>query len=95
VFKSRPSAFVDERQKSGFVVYESVVRQAKERLKKDGVLVWHLGKSTKCDMASELIKVASRWFSHFELFDESVAHCESHGLRDKGTVTSHQYLILY
>jgi hypothetical protein len=27
--------------------------------------------------------------------DESVEHCETHGITDKGTVTSHQYLVLY
>jgi len=95
LFKSRPRRFVDERQKVSFSVYDAILRQSKERLKPGGVVVWHLGKSVKCDMAKELARVGSRWFANSELFDESVAHCESHGLRDKGTVTSHQYLILY
>lgn len=95
LFKSRPRSFVDERQKQSFSVYEAILRQAKERLKPGGALVWHLGKSAKCDMGKELATVGARWFAHSELFDESVAHCESHGLRDKGTVTSHQYLVLY
>jgi tRNA G10 N-methylase Trm11 len=94
-FKSRPRRFVDERQKVSFDVYDAILRQSKERLKPGGVVVWHLGKSVKCDMAEELARVGTRWFAKSELFDESVAHCESHGLRDKGTVTSHQYLILY
>ena len=94
-FRTRPRRFVDERQKDGFAVYESVLRQARERIRADGVVVWHLGKSTKCDMASELARVGKQWFARAEIFDESVAHCESHGLRDKGTVTAHQYLILY
>jgi hypothetical protein len=95
LFRSRPRRFVDERQKVSFGVYDSVLRQSKERLKSGGVVVWHLGKSVKCDMAKELARAGARWFSHSELFDESVIHCESHGLRDKGTVTSHQYLVLY
>ena len=45
-------------------------------------------------MAKELQKVSKRWFKTADLFDESVIHCESHGIRDKGTVTSHQYLVL-
>lgn len=93
-FKYQPNTFVDERQKKDFKIYESIFRQAKERLKKDGVCVLHLGKSTKCDMAKELQKVSKRWFRTSDLFDESVEHCESHGIRDKGTVTSHQYLVL-
>ena len=94
-FEARPSVFVDEQQKSSFDVYIPILRQARERLKSDGVLVLHLGKSAKCDMAAHLQKLGKRWFRSADLFDESVAHCESHGIRDKGTVTSHQYLVLY
>ena len=94
-FKTRPSVFVDEKQKSSFDVYIPILRQAKERLKSNGVVVLHLGKSVKCDMADRLKKLGKRWFRSVDLFDESVAHCESHGMRDKGTVTSHQYLVLY
>jgi DNA modification methylase len=94
-FKTCPSVFVDERQKSSFDVYIPVLRQARERLKSNGVVVLHLGKSVKCDMAAHLEKLGKRWFRSADLFDESVTHCESHGIRDKGTVTSHQYLVLY
>ena len=45
-------------------------------------------------MADELKQISKRWFNTADLFYESVTHCESHGIRDKGTVTSHQYLIL-
>lgn len=93
-FKHQPKSFIDERQKIDFAIYESIFRQAKERMKKDGTFVLHLGKSNKCDMALELQKISKRWFKTADLFDESVAHCESHGIRDKGTVTSHQYLVL-
>lgn len=94
-FKTCPSAFVDEKQKSSFDVYIPILRQAKERLKSNGVVVLHLGKSVKCDMAEHLQKLGKQWFQSVDVFDESVAHCESHGIRDKGTVTSHQYLVLY
>jgi len=93
-FKYQPNSFIEEKQKKDFAIYESIFRQAKERLKTDGVCVFHLGKSVKCDMAKELQKVSKRWFKTADLFDESVEHCESHGIRDKGTVTSHQYLVL-
>ncbi|MBK8711312.1 MAG: hypothetical protein IPL97_05510 [Niastella sp.] len=93
-FKFQPNSFVEEKQKKDFAIYESIFRQSKERMKKDGVCVLHLGKSVKCDMALELQKVSKRWFKTADLFDESVEHCESHGIRDKGTVTSHQYLVL-
>jgi tRNA G10 N-methylase Trm11 len=94
-FKYQINSFIEEKQKTNFKIYENIFRQARERLKKNGVLVLHLGKSKKCNMAKELKKVSDKWFKVADLFDESVAHCESHGIRDKGSVTSHQYLVLH
>lgn len=93
-FRRRPLAFVDERQKRGFEVYHPIFRQCRERLKPDGVAVFHLGASRKCDMAKELARVAKTWFRVADIYTESVSHCESHGIRDKGAVVSHQYLVL-
>ena len=93
-FRQRPMAFVDERQKRSFEVYHPILRQSRERLKSGGVVVLHLGASKKCDMAKELARVAKTWFRVADIYTESVSHCESHGIRDKGTVVSHQYLVL-
>ncbi|WP_315812859.1 DNA methyltransferase [Bradyrhizobium sp. SZCCHNR2028] len=93
-FKEKPTLFVDERQKQTFDVYRAVFQQSCERLKPGGFFLIHLGKSRKCDMAAALENVAASYLEHVDLFTESVEHCESHGLRDKGTVTHHQYLLL-
>lgn len=93
-FRDRPADFVDVRQKQSFCVYDGVLRQAKDRLKLGGIVVLHLGKSAKCDMSLVLEKIARPYFKTMDRFVESVLHCERHGIRDKGTVTSHQYLIL-
>lgn len=94
-FDNKPSEFVDKRQKETFEVYEPLIRQSRERLKEDGVLVFHLGKSDKCDMADEIRKVAEPWFNRHDILDESVAHVEKHGVEDKGSTTNHMYLVLY
>jgi len=94
-FKHKTSLYVEEKQKKSFDVYSNIFRQGRERLKTGGVFVFHLGKSKKCDMAQEIIKESKRYFRKYDLFDESVSHCQSHGIRDKGSVTSHQYLVLY
>ena len=94
-FRSGQRRFLEEQQKRSLDCYEPIFGQSKERLVSGGVLLMHLGKSKKCNMGVELQRLARRWFSHADLFDESVAHCESHGIRDKGTVTEHQYLLLY
>ncbi len=93
-FSLEPHRYVDERQKRSFTVYQSVLRQARERLRQDGVLILHLGKSRKSNMSDALVRVSSPWFRVVDRFEESVTHTESHGIRDKGTVTSHQYLVL-
>ncbi|MHB8817146.1 MAG: hypothetical protein ACYDAE_28310, partial [Steroidobacteraceae bacterium] len=93
-FRERPLAFVEERQKRGFEVYHPIFRQCRERLKSGGIAVFHLGASRKCDMARELARIAKPWFRASDVFSENVSHCESHGIRDKGTVVSHQYLVL-
>lgn len=93
-FQSKPKAFIDERQKASLDVYQTILRQARERLRPGGVVVFHLGLSRKCDMAAGLREIAAPWFKVVDKFDENVEHCESHGIRDKGTVTAHQFLIL-
>jgi len=94
-FKDKPAHFIDERQENSFEVYENIIRQSRERLKEKGVLVFHLGKSNKCDMAENILRIAKPWFSNYDILDEDVTHTEKHGIKDKGTVTSHEYLILY
>ncbi|MCR6650025.1 MAG: class I SAM-dependent methyltransferase [Cellvibrionaceae bacterium] len=92
-FSSRPADFVDEKQKKSFDIYENIFRQARDRLKTGGIFAVHVGKSSKCDMGSALRKVGEQHLRFEDWFSESVEHCESHGIRDKGTVTHHQYLL--
>ena len=93
-FGSLSKRFIDERQKESLDVYRPVFRQARERLKPGSPLVLHLGKSHKCDMGQALSEVAKPWFNTFDLYNEDVGRIERHGVTDKGTVTSHQYLVL-
>jgi hypothetical protein len=93
-FDTEPLRFLDMKQKQTMKIYESVFRQARERMKVGGVLVLHLGKSTKCNMAERLNEIAKPWFKTLDIFEENVSHCELHGITDKGKVSTHQYLIL-
>lgn len=93
-FATQPTRFIDERQKLGFDSYQSIFRQARERLKPGAPFVLHLGNSKKCDMATELRRVAAPWFEAADLYREDVGHCESHGISDKGAVVEHVYLVL-
>jgi hypothetical protein len=93
-FDTRTSEFVETRQKQNLDVYRSFFESSRERLRDRGLLVLHLGNSAKCDMGAELAKRVAPWFSVADMFTEGVEHCESHGIRDKGTVRGHTYLVL-
>jgi hypothetical protein len=93
-FDLRSSEFLETRQKKNLDVYHSFYAAARERLHDSGLLVLHLGNSAKCDMGAELSKRAAPWFKVADVFTEGVEHCESHGIRDKGTVVGHTYLVL-
>ena len=82
-FVTQPRAFIDERQKGSFAVYEHVLRQARERLKPGGVVALHLGVSRKKDMARAMADIAQPWFRVLDVFEEDVRHLESHGVRDE------------
>ena len=93
-FTSMPLRFLDVKQKESMRVYESIFRHSRDRLSNDGVLVLHLGKSSKCDMAQELSEIARPWLNVVDVFEENVTDTESHGITDKGNVTGHQFLVL-
>jgi DNA modification methylase len=93
-FDSQTADFVENRQKQSLDVYRCFFEASRERIKDHGLLVLHLGQSKKCDMGVELAKRAEPLFSVVDKFTEGVEHCESHGVRDKGTVSGHTYLLL-
>lgn len=93
-YDTRSNSFVESLQKKSFDVYRGIFEQFHARMKPAGLAVLHLGFSHKCDMAMELAKQAEGIFEILDIVTESVDHCESHGIRDKGTTTGHQYLIL-
>ena len=93
-FKTEPSRFLETRQKASMNIYSTILARCRESLANDGILVLHLGRSKKCDMGKEIAARAGKMFSVIDLYSEDVSHCESHGVSDKGTIATHQYLVL-
>lgn len=93
-FQENPKSFVEVMQKKNFDVYDFIFKESYERLVANGIAVFHLGHSDKCDMAKSLIPFAEKYFEILDIFTESVEHCEKHGIKDKGSVKGHQYLVL-
>lgn len=94
-FLIKPNSFVDEIQKKDFAIYNTIFEQGKERLKNGGVFVLHLGKSKKCNMGETLERIGKKFFSHSDLFNESVVDTDTFGITALGSVTEHQYLVLW
>jgi hypothetical protein len=93
-FNARSETFLETRQKNSLDVYNKFFAAVRERVRESGVVVLHVGQSRKCDMAAELSIRAAEWFAVEDVFTESVGHCESHGVTDKGTVSGHSYMVL-
>lgn len=93
-FSNQPKNFIEVIQKKSFDAYEFIFESCRNSLKDGGFAVFHLGHSDKCNMANELAPIAEKYFKIVDIFNESVEHCESHGISDKGSVKGHQYLIL-
>jgi hypothetical protein len=93
-FDRKPAAYVETLQRRSLAVYQIIFRRIREHLRPGGIAVLHLGRSRKCDMGAELARLAHPLFQVDDVFREDVTHCERHGISAKGTVTSHQYLVL-
>lgn len=94
-FEREKTRFVDTKQKKTFDIYDSILCQSKERLAANGVVVFHLGKSSKKDMGMAIMPYAKKYFNRVELYNEDVSNIEKHGIKDKGSVDNHQYLVMY
>ncbi len=92
-FDTKPQEFLEVRQKQSMEVYDPVFEIAAERLVTNGLFVMHVGVSYKKDMTSTIADIGSRHLRLVDVFVEGVDHCESHGVRDKGTVKGHGYVV--
>lgn len=93
-FEKESFKYLEKKQKKDFSVYENIFKESSRVLKKNSYMVIHLGLSDKLDMGKILLPIAKKYLKVIDLFNETVAHCEKHGIRDKGGTKEHQYLIL-
>ncbi len=93
-FDQQSMSFIEVLQKKSFSSYDIIFKACYDRLKMYGIVVFHLGHSDKCNMAVELEPLANKYFEVLDIFTESVEHCEKYGITDKGSVKSHQYLVM-
>lgn len=93
-FSDKKDRFVEHRQKKSFDVYTSFFEKCNQWLKSKGIVIMHLGKTKKHDMAKELMARCGDYFELAHQFDEDVVGREKFGLKDQGATKAHQYLFL-
>ncbi len=93
-FDRERERFIEYQQSRDFTIYERVLASVHDTLRPDGLAIWHLGKSSKFDMASELARLGDPWFSCEGCFEEDVTSCQTHGISSQGVTRAHQFLLL-
>nr|WP_302057286.1 hypothetical protein [Paenibacillus sp. Lou8.1] len=93
-FKRADEVFLEGKQKRELSIYKEFFRVCSNLLKPDGIAILHLGKSKKCDMATELSHFSNEYFHTVFVGNENVENIEKHGIKDKGSTTDHQFLFL-
>ena len=93
-FDKKSINYVEKKQLKDFSIYHHIFEEAFRVLKNNKFVIFHLGLNSKFNMGKELIPIGKKYFKFIDLFDETVEHCETHGIKDKGDTTQHQYLVL-
>ncbi|HFK1768069.1 TPA: DNA methyltransferase [Bacillus paranthracis] len=93
-FKEADEKFLEGKQKRDLSVYKDFFEICSNLLKDKGIMILHLGKSKKCDMAKELSLLSNEYFQTVHIGNENVEQLEKHGIKDKGSTTEHQFLFL-
>ena len=75
-------------------VYEDFFRVCSNNLKGNGIMILHLGKNKKYDMAQELQRRCGDYFTAVHCSGEDVSSIEKHGIKDKGGTAQHQFLFM-
>lgn len=86
--------FLDAKQSKDMSIYKSFFETCYKNLAGNGLLILHLGKNKKTDMAEEMKRYCKDCFEVVYCADEDVTAIEKHGIADKGGITQHQYLFL-
>lgn len=93
-FHATHEHFLERQQMKSLDVYSEFFDVCADLLKDAGVLIVHVGGSSKYDMLTKLIDLSAGRFAFLETVSECVADVERHGIRDKGTTSIHHYIFL-
>jgi DNA modification methylase len=91
-FKEESLEFLERQQVKDVAVYKEFFHMCSKVLKKNGVLIIHLGSGGTRDLVSELKLLAPQYFKFIGEIIENVQAVANHGIKDKGLTKSHSLL---
>jgi DNA modification methylase len=91
-FKEESLQFLERQQVKDITVYREFFEMCHATLKKNGLLIIHLGSGGTRDMVSELKELGRESFSYAGEILENVQAVETHGIKDRGLTKSHSLL---
>jgi Putative RNA methylase family UPF0020 len=92
-FHETSKNFLERQQGRSFEVYNEFFRACCEITRIGAPIVLHVGGSKSYDMATALVTIGGRNLKHRSTVIEDVTHLEKHGVKDKGTTSSHILLV--
>lgn len=92
-FHQTSRGFLERQQGKTFEVYNEFFSICQAVTLPKSPIILHVGGSKGYEMAEKLVTIGSRYLQHIATIDENVEHVEKHGIRDKGTTSSHILLL--
>ena len=91
-FKETSQEFLERQQTKDVAVYNEFFSMCKSLLKKDGLLILHLGSGGRKNLVEEFKQMGVHYFSLEGEVIENVQAIAKHGVNDKGFTKSHSLL---
>lgn len=93
-FHTKSKLFLERQQSKNWDIYNEYFEMCHTVLRDNGLIIMHIGGSTKYNMVDKLIERSSNLFKYIDIVTEDVTDTQNHGIKDKGTTSSHNYLFL-
>ncbi len=91
-FKEESLTFLERQQVKDVKVYDEFFKVCHQALKKEGLLIIHLGSGGTKDLVEEFKMLAPKYFIFVGEVIENVQAVETHGIKDRGLTKSHSLL---
>lgn len=91
-FETQPPRYLETQQKNGYSPYKDLITMSARSLRRNGILILHLGQTKSECMADNILPLLSPDFRVLFVGKENVEDTQSFGLTDKGATIAHWYI---